>query len=226
MFETSAIVNHHSFIYDPAMTPRPRTASDADLLMAAARAVSRVGPARLTLADVAAEAGVAPATLMQRFGSKRGLLLALAREGTTAAATEMAHLRSAHPSPLVALGAFADCMAGMAPTPDELANHLAFLNMDLTDPEFHRYALDQAHAFQTELKSLLDAAVKTGELKPVDTSRLARLFQETLHGALVTWAIYRDGSAREWVRREMDMLLEPYKTAANRRSTKRKRKKS
>src|SRR4051812_2405333 len=119
------------------MCPRPRTATDAELLAAATRAVSRVGPVRLTLADVAAEAGVAPATLMQRFGSKRGLLLALAREGSAAAGETMATIRSAHPSPLEALAAVADCLTGMAPSPEELANHLAFLCIDLTDPEFH-----------------------------------------------------------------------------------------
>ena len=40
------------------------------------RAVAVVGPARLALTDVARETGLAPATLLQRFGSKRGMLLA------------------------------------------------------------------------------------------------------------------------------------------------------
>ncbi len=192
------------------MSPRPRTLSDGDLLMAAAQAVGRVGPSRLTLADVAKEAGVAPATLVQRFGSKRNLLLALAGQGPPAVAEETARLRRAHASPLAALLAFADCMAGMAPTPEELANHLAFLVMDLTDPDFHRHALAQAEAFQSELQEIVADAVAAGELAKCDATQLARLMQETLHGALVTWAIYREGTARDWVRREMEMLLAPY----------------
>src|SRR5262249_27193952 len=119
------IVNSRSFIYDQVMSPRPRTATDADLLTAAHRAVSRVGPSRLTLADVAAEAGGAPATLVQRFGSKRGLLLALVQLAPAGVGAEFAALRAAHSSPLAAVRAVADCMAGMAPTPEELANHLA-----------------------------------------------------------------------------------------------------
>ena len=59
------------------MSPRPRTTTDAAILIATHRAVTRVGPMRLTLADVAREAGFSPATLVQRFGSKRQLLLAL-----------------------------------------------------------------------------------------------------------------------------------------------------
>jgi AcrR family transcriptional regulator len=192
------------------MCPRPRTASDAEVLAAAARAVSRVGPARLTLADVAAEAGLAPATLVQRFGSKRGLLLTLAGQGSAAAAEQMAALRAAHPAPLDALRAVADCMAGMAPTPGELANHLAFLNMDLTDPDFHRHALAHARYFQAELTALLDAAVAAGDLAACDTGRLARLVQETIHGGLVAWAIHREGTAQEWLRQDLDTLLAPY----------------
>src|SRR5262245_16451798 len=172
------------------MCPRPRTTTDADLLAAAARAVSRVGPSRLTLADVAALAGVVPATLMQRFGSKRGLLLALAREGSSSAGDQMSALRAAHPSPLAALQAVADCMAGMASTPEELANHLAFLNMDLTDPDFHELALRHARSFGAEMQTLLDDAVAAGELVRCDTARLGRLVQEVIHGGLVAWAIY------------------------------------
>jgi AcrR family transcriptional regulator len=162
------------------------------------------------LADVAAEAGVAPATLVQRFGSKRGLLLALARQGNAGAAAEMAALRAAHASPLAALHAFAQCMAGMASSPEELANHLAFLVIDLTDPEFHHYTLEQARVFQMEVTALVEAAVAAGELIPCDTAGLARLVQETVHGALLTWAIFREGTATEWVRRELDTLLSPY----------------
>jgi AcrR family transcriptional regulator len=66
----------------PLMSPRPRATSDSAILSAAHRAVTRVGPMRLTLADVAREAGVSPATLVQRFGSKRGLLLALVAAGS------------------------------------------------------------------------------------------------------------------------------------------------
>ena len=71
--------------------------------------------------------------------------------------------------------------------------------------------LEHASAFQVELKALLDAAVDAGELSACDTGSLARLIQELLHGALVTWAIYREGTARDWLRRDLEMLLAPYR---------------
>jgi AcrR family transcriptional regulator len=216
------IVNGRSFIYHGRMSPRRRTVSDVELLHAAARAVSRVGPVRLTLAHVAAEASIAPATLVQRFGSKRGLLLAMVQMSSSGVSDQFAALRAAHSSPLAALHAIADCMAGLAATPEELANHLAFLHMDLTDPDFHALALAHARVFSAELKGLLDDAVARDELIGCDTTSLARLIPELIHGALVTWAIYREGSAQEWTRREMETLLAPY-TRPNRRSSRGKR---
>ena len=102
--------------------------------------MSRVGPARLTLADVAKEAGVVPATLVQRFGTKRGMLLALARQGSASEGDQMTAIRAANPSPMGALYGVFDCWSGMAGSPEELANHLSFLVIDLVDPEFHHFA--------------------------------------------------------------------------------------
>src|SRR4051812_50222567 len=64
---------------DDSVMARPRTRSDPEVLSAALRAVAAHGVAGLTLADVAREAGLAPSTLAERFGSKRALLLAAAR---------------------------------------------------------------------------------------------------------------------------------------------------
>jgi AcrR family transcriptional regulator len=164
----------------------------------------------LTLADVAREAGVVPATLVQRFGTKRGMLLALARLGSGSERDQMATIRAAHRSPLRALYAVAECWTGMAKSPEELANHLSFLVIDLTDPEFHHHALAHARSFHAEMKALLDDAVAAGELRACDTDGLARLVQETLHGSLVAWAIFREGFAGEWVRRDLDFLLAPH----------------
>ena len=56
---------------------RPRTIDDSAVLAAAAQVVNRIGPGKLTLQRVADEVGLSAPTLVQRFGSKRGLLLAM-----------------------------------------------------------------------------------------------------------------------------------------------------
>src|SRR5712692_3098644 len=126
------------------MSPRPQTLSDADILEGAARAISRLGVMRLTLADVAAELHVSPGTLVHRFGSKRGLLLALMRRSVGRVAERSAERRAAHRSPLAALRALGERMARRVESPKALANNLTFLQVDLSDPDFHRLVLSHA----------------------------------------------------------------------------------
>ncbi|HET7149957.1 MAG TPA: TetR/AcrR family transcriptional regulator [Candidatus Acidoferrum sp.] len=199
------------------MSPRPRETSDEEIVAAAARAMQRYSPTELTLAHVAKEAGVVPATLIQRFGTKRGLLLALCGTAPAGVAEQFAAARSHHKSPLKALiELYADCTS-FAPTPDAMANSLAWLQNDLTDPEFHAITLAQFRAIRAETKKMLDEAVTAGELRRDDTTQLARLVQHVNGGAMLAWAVYREGSVANWVRREITALLLPYLTSAGRR---------
>ena len=196
------------------MTPRPRTVPDGQILDAAARAIGRLGPSRFTLADVAAEVGLAPATLVQRFGSKRGLMLAVAGSSVAFIDGCFAAIRAEHPSPLAALRVAATHMASMVESPESLANHLAFLQIDLSDPEFHALALASHRRTDAGYRALLDDAVAAGELVPVDTARLARAVAATAGGSLIAWAILREGDVGTFVRDDVDTLLAPYRRAA------------
>jgi AcrR family transcriptional regulator len=190
---------------------RPRITPDAAVLEAASRVVSRFGPSRFTLSDVAKEAGLAPATLIQRFGSKRGLLLALARMAAEGAEACFAKVRAANRSPLKALFASFAEMARMAETPEVLANSLAFLQIDLTDPDFRRWTLMSSRATLAGFRALLEDAIRAGELHRCDTEGLARLIQAATHGSMVAWAFHQEGGVEEWMRRDMRLLLRPYR---------------
>jgi AcrR family transcriptional regulator len=194
---------------------RPRTASDADILDGAARAISRLGPARLTLADVATEVGLAPATLIQRFGSKRGLLLGLAQRARATVEGCFAAARLASPSPLGALLIAATDMARHAESPQSLANHLAFHQIDLGDPAFHDIARSYARTTLVGYEGLLRDAVAAGEIEPCDTSGLARGIQAMTAGSLLNWAIQPEGAALDWLRADLEMLLAPYRRSAS-----------
>jgi AcrR family transcriptional regulator len=193
------------------VTPRPRTIADADVLAAAYRAMSRVGPTKLTLAAIASEAGLAPATLVQRFGSKRGLLLALSSGAAEYVDSCFAAVRAQHASPLDALVAAATVMAQSTTTPEEMANHLAYLQIDVSDPDFHRHILDNTQRTIAGYRALLDDAVIAGELAPCDTARLARAVSSMSGGSLLSWAILREGTSLDWVRADLATLLDPYR---------------
>jgi AcrR family transcriptional regulator len=192
--------------------PGPRQkVTDEEVMAAAQRAMSRRGPHELTLADIAAEAGVTPGRLVQRFGSKRALLVALSERFSGSAAPIFAGLRAAHRTPLATLRGYAACMADLAPNPDALLRNLAYLQVDLTDDVLRAHLAENARATRRELEAVLDAAIATGELRrEVDVRTLARLVETVIGGALMSWATYREGTAADWIRRDVDAVLEPW----------------
>ena len=140
------------------MSPRPRKASDEEVFAATHRVMQQAGPAQLTLGRIAAEAGVTAGALVQRFGSRRGLMLALMAQFSGSAPVMFAQIRAAHPSPLAALRAYAECHAQMGESPQTLAHHLSYLQIDLTDPDFHQHVQPPAlalHALEPRLHLLL-----------------------------------------------------------------------
>jgi AcrR family transcriptional regulator len=204
------------------MSPRPRKVSDSQLFAATHAVMSRVGPRELTLAAIAKEAGVTAAVLVQRFGSKRALLLALAEKYSAGSGEFITALANKHASPLGALRAYADCMAGMAASPAALARNLAYLQIDMTDPDFRRHLVRQARATRTGLQSLVEAASKAGELTPsVRPAQLARTIEAVLSGSLITWGFYRQGTAARWMRTDLEAVLEPWLTKRRRKTGKR-----
>ena len=194
------------------MSPRPRTVSDEELINATMRVMSRLGPVKLTLAEVAKEAGVTAATLVQRFGSKRAMMLKISAEAAGSAEACFDMVRAAHPrSPLAAIYAAATAMTVHMGTPEELANSLAFLQIDISDPDFHVHTLEMSKKHVAGYRALLKDAIAAGELTPHDTLRMARAINAIAGGSLIAWAIFREGTAERWVRRDVETLLAPYR---------------
>jgi AcrR family transcriptional regulator len=187
---------------------RPRKASDGEIYEAAFRLMQRLGPTQWTLADVAAEVGLTAGALVQRFGSKRALQIQLIEQFADAVPGMYAELRRQHASPLAAVRAYAEQVACLAESPEMLAHHLDYLRLDLTDPDMHTHFRRQADAVREFIRQALDDAVAEGELPAgTDTTSLARHVETIVTGSLFTWATYREGSAADWVRRDLEAAL-------------------
>jgi AcrR family transcriptional regulator len=193
------------------MPDRRQKITDDEVFAAAQRAMTRRGPHELTLADIATEAGLTPGRLVQRFGGKRELLLALSARFARGARPIFAGLRSAHSSPLATIRAYAACMADLAPTSEALLRNLAYLQLDLTDPAFRGHLVENARATRQEMEALIRSAVVVGELRSdVNARSLARTVEAVISGSLMTWACYREGPAVKWICRDLEAVLRPH----------------
>jgi len=193
------------------MSPRRRKAEDIDVFAALVRVMLRRGPAELTLREVAKEAGVTAGALVQRFGSKRSMLLAHARHAASTGDVGLTIPEPRTSSPLDTLRTSAGMYASLAGSSRAAIRNLAYLLNDLGDPVLRRHLLRMSRAARLWYQQLLTSAVAAGELRGgTDIRSLARLIEATLRGSFLSWALYREGSAGDWLREDLEAVLRPH----------------
>ncbi|MDQ1401624.1 MAG: hypothetical protein QOK20_3556 [Acidimicrobiaceae bacterium] len=188
--------------------------SDDEILDAAVAVVGRLGPQGLTLDAVASAVGLRGPTLIQRFGSKHHLLLAVSARGVERVPALFAAARQRQRT---ALGAVLAGLRGLVQgidSPESMGHHLAFLAMDLGDPELRRLATAHAALVTREIEAGLTRAVAARELhgKP---AKLARVVYTTYNGSLISWAIGGRGSLGKWVTSDIGAVLAPWQKGAS-----------
>jgi AcrR family transcriptional regulator len=193
------------------MSPQPRKVEDADVFAAMGRVMRRVGPAELTLAAIAAEAGVTAGALVQRFGSKRELILAHWRQPAASGDDRRQQSAARTRSPLGELRAAAALFAKLAASPRDALRNLAYMQSDWADPALRPHALRHARAARKRYEELIAEAVARGELRAdTDAPALARMIQVTIGGSFLAWTLFREGSAATRFREDLDATLRPY----------------
>jgi AcrR family transcriptional regulator len=204
------------------MSPRRRKAEDADVFAALVKVMQRRGPAQLTLREIAAEAGVTAAALVQRFGSKRALLLAHARYAAATGDVGIAVPPRRRSSPLQALRSMAAMYAQLAASPRAAVRNLEYLLNDVADPVRRRHLLRLSRLARRWYEHQLTSAVDSKALRAdTDVRALARLTEATLRGSILSWTLYQEGSAADWLRRDLDAMLRPYLTSTGSRASRR-----
>ena len=64
-----------------------------------------------------------------------------------------------------------------------------------------------------ETQKILEEAVAAGELSKCDTQALSRFLQQVFNGSMLDWAVFREGTLRDWLRRDLEALLRPYRVS-------------
>jgi len=169
------------------------------MIAAAGRVIGRTGPG-FTLAEVAAEAGVATGTVMHRFGSKHGLLVAMTRaavEGVRAAG-------GGHDDVVdVIVDAYADL-----DDPSAAANNLAQLAVDLTDPDLRDLMAEFYAALEQRLETVVAAAHLPGAPQP---ALAARILAALADGSAVHWSARPVGSLRDRLREDVTAVVDGWR---------------
>lgn len=186
---------------------RPKSISDATLIEVVGAVLLRLGPARFTLADVAKEVGLSPATLVQRYGSKRGLILAFSQAAVARAANPFTLARAETASPTTALLRALTYATHAFDSRQAVVNGLYVLIADLEDPELLALAQAHAEAVQNAIAALLEEAVAAGELRRTNTTSLSLSVQVTYNGAVLQWGLRGTDNFEDYLKNVLKPLL-------------------
>lgn len=196
---------------------RPKRVSDRAVLDAAARVIGRRGPVDFTVREVGDEAGLSAAAVMQRFGTKRRILLALSAGARVALDEAFDAAEREATSPLDAVADALTRLATSVATSGDPAHHVAFFALDVADPELRALARSHFAEFRARVRRLVEAARERGDIAAdIDADALARLAEVAYNGALVTWALERREPVNALLREALAPMFGPTHGAGRR----------
>lgn len=187
---------------------RPRSIDDDRLLDAADAQLAEAGYDGFTLQSVAARAGVSAATLIKRFGSKHGLLVAIDRRWADGIEASYAELTRRHTDPVERLRAGA--LWGFDDMDDRsrVTNLITSLAADLADPTLRDLLAVGWGAMREQLRTLAAAAIEAGRLPAAPAAdQVARILFALGEGTRLSWAVSPDGSLLRRAEQDVDALL-------------------
>lgn len=169
---------------------RRKTLSDEAVLDAALRVMTVKGPLDFTLADIGAATGLAPATLVQRFGGKAELVhAAFARDNVRFIERLAAAPKTTGPAAVIAL------FLMLTPRTVDVglfADQLLWLRQDMRDPLMNGLARDRFAALRAAIAERLPPL-------PMAPQDAARLIEAQWQGALNQWGLEPQGDLADYI---------------------------
>ena len=192
---------------------REKSIGDAAVLERALLVISDRGPETFTLGEVSQAVGLSPATLLQRFGSKRELLVRAAKQAYIKLESDVQHLKQRN------LPWNEELLQLLGGTPEgfgsrqEIANSLAVLKLDIMDEQLHPIARALFVCMRQRVVELLRQGQALGCLsKGMDVSAVAWELDALRHGLVIQWALSGTELLSDWMRKGLLQYLERMRT--------------
>ncbi len=187
---------------------RPRTIADDVLLDHAEQALAAEGIVGFTLRAVADRADVSSPTLVKRFGSRRGLLVAVSQRWVAGADAAFDEVLAGIDEPVDRVRAVALAWFHDMDDPDTVTNVVSALGNDLLDDELRGLLATGWAVHVRRLEREITAAREAGCLPDSPPPpAAARLVFALTEGIRITWAVTPEGSLVARARTDVDTVL-------------------
>lgn len=158
----------------------------------------------MTLAHIAAEVGITAGALVQRYGTKRNLLLLTGRTSREALEAAVRTLEFDVDDADTVTDRLLDLVIGDFADPDVVANNLSFLLLDMTDEEFRAEAVAYFAILRDAFRRV---AVRRG-MESRQASAIAGVISEAVQGTIIVWAVDRRDALRERLQATLAFIID------------------
>ncbi|MEV0042401.1 TetR/AcrR family transcriptional regulator [Nocardia rhamnosiphila] len=185
---------------------RPRETTSDALLAHAHELLLERGAAGFTVGDVAARAGVAPATLIKRFGSRSQMIIAVSERWLASIEPGMASAMRPYDDPVERLVAGALWDTSTFDHAYRASSQLSAFAEDLRDPALRTLL---AQGWEREIH-ILESAVEAARVQlpsAPDGRKAARMLRALVAGVHLSWSLAPVGSLVDDARDQVTSLV-------------------
>ncbi len=173
--------------------PRTKKLTDDEVLDSVLKVMVDNGPT-FTLSDAADESGIAPSTLIQRFGGKDDLIRRVLERDNQRFKEWL------NDSPVeVGEDAVIEFIVSMTPGIDDedtLPQHLLWLREDFSNPLLNQLTRDR-------FAMIYDAIAERLPPLSLPKQKAVQLLDAQRQGAMIQWGIFREGHMQEYVKSQL-----------------------
>ncbi len=188
---------------------RPREFSDEAIFYGVYLALCKKGYGRLALTDVSNEAGISPAALLKRFGSKKALFLAYSDYVIQLTDKSYKEALTLDTTPIEALRRIFKNALKLASDPISLANHTSFYLESTSDPDLLERSKKRLKLIDRETQGLILKAIDNKEIKSCNVELISTVLQSAVTGAMLIWLKDSDKTLEELIDGCFQVIFEP-----------------
>ncbi len=185
---------------------------DHSVLEKAMLVISEQGPEKFTLSDIGKAVGLAPATLLQRFGSKQQLLILAAKQANIKLRSDLDELRKKKLTWNQELIHLLSAVPEGFGSRQDIANSLGVLKLDMTDPNLHPVARHLFESLRQRIQELLQEGQSSNQLETsVDINTITWELDALRHGLVIQWTLSGKGTLKKWLEKGFNDYFERIK---------------
>ena len=188
--------------------PRKKKTEDSVILKMILRVIIKQGATTFSLEDLSKETGLSPATLLQRFGSKKEILHKAIELANHDLQNDLTNRPVGNKSPLQEVMDIYMEFSAPFLNPSDVASGLDILKLDITEERLNHLTRNYFEIRRNKIESLIILARVNGEISAdINADELAWNLECLWQGSIMMWALTGEGLLHDWMKERFSTYL-------------------